>query len=170
MKAPQFVMFAVATISLFISPFGFAVAEDVPTLSKLAPSSLSADYCNAFLDEAKKARESRQKADIAVLQDDVNKKLIELKDKTDVLEGWVKRREIILNLAKESILKIYESMDPISAAGEISKMDNPSAAAILQQLKPKKASLILVEMNPTRAATLVALISANSKLKSEQKS
>ena len=170
MKALRFSMFAAATFIPIALQFDLAVAEDVPKFSKLAPSSLSSDYCNAFLDEAKKARESRQKADIAVLQDDVNKKLIELKDKTDVLQGWVKRRESILSLAKESILKIYESMDPVSAAGEISKMDNLSAAAILQQLKPKKASLILVEMDPKRAAILVAVISANSKLKSEQKS
>lgn len=148
----------------------FASAEDATKPSNFIPPSLSTDYCNAFLDEAKKARESRQKSDIAALQDDVNKKLNELKEKTDVLESWVKRREAILSRAKDSVLKIYDNMDPVSAAGEISKLDDLSAAAILQQLKPKKASLILVEMDPKKAAVLVAVISANSKLKTEQKS
>ena len=147
-----------------------ASAEDSGNLVGSNSSSLAGDYCNAFYDEAKKARVDRQKQEIAALQDDVNSKMAQLKEKTDALEGWVKRREAILALAKDTVLNIYSGMDPAAAASEISKLDELSAAAILQQLKPKKASAILVEMEPKRAATLIAVIAANSKLKSEQKS
>ena len=156
--------------SIIASQVAMASAEDNGNLVGANSSSLAGDYCNAFYDEAKKARVDRQKQEIATLRDDVNSKLSQLTEKTNALESWVKRREAILALAKDSVLNIYSSMDPAAAAGEISKLDELSAAAILQQLKPKKASAILVEMDPKRAATLVAVIAANSKLKLEQKS
>ncbi len=146
-----------------------SAAEDAARLPMANSSSIANDYCNAFLDDAKKARESRQKAELTALQEDVTKKLAEIKANTEALESWVKRREAFLGLAKDAVIKIYENMDAASAATELAKLDDLSAAAILQQLKPKKAGQILVEMDPKRAATLVATIAANSKLKAEQK-
>lgn len=170
MKMTELLIMSLLPI-LIIHSQGSCFAEDVVTkLPNTKSLSLASAYCDAFLDDAKKAKESKQKSDLVALQEDVRNKLIEIKTKTDILEGWVKRREEFLGRAKDSVLKIYENMDAASAASELSKLDDLSAAAIIQQLKPKKASLILVEMDPKRAATLVATIAANSKLKSEQKS
>ncbi len=125
---------------------------------------LAQDYCASFVKEAENARDSRQKTELANLNDSLDKKLAEIKEKTDQLENWVKQREAIMALASTSILKIYDAMDPTISSQELAKLDQNAAAAILSKMKPKKASDILKEMPPATAAHIVAIISAQSSL------
>ncbi len=122
------------------------------------------DYCAAFVKEAENARENRQKTELDGLNDQLDKKLAEVKEKTAILEKWVTERETILNQASTSILKIYDAMDPTIAAQELSKLDQRGASAILRKMKPKKASDILKEMDAATAARIVAIISSESNL------
>lgn len=127
-------------------------------------SSLSQDYCAAFLSEAEKSRESRQKVELEALNAKVDKKLSEIKDKTAILENWVTRREAILAEATTSVLKIYNVMDPAIAGQQLSKIDVVTVSAILRKMKPKKSSDILKEMDPQMAARIVATLSAEANL------
>lgn len=138
---------------------GVALADGDPPNPALAK-----DYCAAFVKEAENARESRQKIELDALNEQLDKKLAEVTDKTAVLEKWVTERETILNQASTAILKIYDSMDPTIAAQELSKLDQLGASAILRKMKPKKASDILKEMDAATAARIIAIISSESNL------
>jgi flagellar motility protein MotE (MotC chaperone) len=125
-------------------------------------------YCSAFLKDAEKERQSRQKTELLAIQESVEKKLVEVAKKTAELDAWVSRREAILSRATLSLLKIYDAMEASAAADELSKLDDLTASAILRTLKPKKSSSILVEMDPARAASLVAVIASDAKLNNGQ--
>jgi flagellar motility protein MotE (MotC chaperone) len=139
----------------------------LPKLDVPAPN-LSRDYCSAFVKEAETARQSRQKMELDALNDKLDKKLAEINEKTATLEKWVTHREAILAEATTSILKIYDVMDPVFAAQELSKLDVITVSAILRKMKPKKSSDILKEMEPLMAARIVGTISAEANLKREQ--
>lgn len=125
---------------------------------------LAKDYCVAFAQEAENARESRQKLELEALNATLDKKLAEINDKTALLEKWVSQREAIMADATASVLKIYDSMDPLVASQELAKLDLVGASAIIRKLKPKKASDILKEMPPTSAARIIAIISSEANL------
>jgi flagellar motility protein MotE (MotC chaperone) len=125
---------------------------------------LARDYCAAFVSEAEKARESRQKVELDDLNATLDKKLAEINEKTALLEKWVSQREAIMAEATTSVLKIYETMDPTVAAQEIAKLDLVGASAIIRKMKPAKASDILKEMPPATAARIVAVISSEANL------
>ena len=125
---------------------------------------LAQDYCAAFAKEAESAHDSRQKMELDALNETLDKKLAEINDKTAQLEKWVSQREAIMAQASTSVLKIYESMDPIVASQEISKLDLVAASSIIRKLKPKIGSDILKEMPPTTAARIIAIISSEANL------
>lgn len=125
---------------------------------------LAQDYCASFVKEAENARESRQKVELDALNATLDKKLAEINVKTAQLENWVSQREAIMAQATTSVLKIYDSMDPIVASQEIAKLDLVAASSILRKMKPKKASDILKEMPPTTAARIIAVISSEANL------
>ena len=143
---------------------------DVPSGPVASSGGLVQDYCSAFVDEAKKARESREKTELLALKDQVDAKLKELSDKTAVLSDWVQRREAILANATDAIVKIYKVMDPAAAAVELSKLDEVTASAIIRKLDAKRASAILVELDPKKAALIIAIMASDSNLKKDNKS
>ncbi|MEO6610164.1 MAG: hypothetical protein ABIN69_17015 [Aestuariivirga sp.] len=125
---------------------------------------LAQDYCASFVKEAENARESRQKVELDALNETLDKKLAQINEKTAQLENWVSQREAIMAQATTSVLKIYDSMDPLVASQEIAKLDLVAASSILRKMKPKKASDILKEMPPTTAARIIAVISSEANL------
>lgn len=158
-----------AIACLCISGLG-AKADDASTPLPSPTGSLSRDYCDAFLQDAQKARDNRARAELQGMQNDIAAKLKELDQKTALLQDWVGRRQEILAQATDAIVKIYQTMDASSAATELSKLDDLTASAILRKLNPKKTSAILVEMEPKKAAMLVAIMAADSKLLQGDKS
>ncbi|MBG1233193.1 MotE family protein [Aestuariivirga litoralis] len=134
------------------------------------PQTLAKDYCDAFARNAQQARNDRERAELQAMQGDISSKLQELSDKTAALQEWVKQRNAILDNATDAVLKIYQAMDPAAAASELSKLDPMMASAILRKLNAKKTSAILVEMDPKHAATLVSIMTADSKLLQDGKS
>lgn len=151
-----------------------AKAEEQSTpqlpMASMPAQTLAKDYCDAFARNAQQARNARERAELNALQQDISGKLKELSDKTAALQSWVDQRNAILNTATDSVIKIYATMDPQAAATELAKLDPMLASAILRKLNPKKTSAILVEMDPKQAATLVSIMTADSKLLQGEKS
>jgi flagellar motility protein MotE (MotC chaperone) len=139
-------------------------SADTPT------QTLAKDYCDAFARNAQQARNDRERAELTAMQEDISSKLKELSDKTAALQNWVDQRNAILNTATDAVIKIYATMDASAAATELTKLDPMLASAILRKLNPKKTSAILVEMDPKHAATLVSIMTADSKLLQGEKS
>jgi len=159
-------------LMVFFTFVGMAHAEEaakpagataLPNL-EMPSQTLAKDYCDAFARNAQQARNDRERAELNAMQLDIAGKLKELSDKTAALQNWVDQRNAILNTATDAVLKIYATMEPSSAATELSKLDPMLASAILRKLNPKKTSAILVEMDPKKAATLVSIMTADSKL------
>lgn len=167
-KAIKPAILLLASLVVAAAPAQAETLAATPTTTPAATAPLSPalakDYCVAFAKEAEAARDSRQKMELQALNDSLDKKLAEIKDKTAELEKWVTQREAIQAEASAAVLKIYDTMDPTISAQEIAKLDLVAAASILRKMKPKKASDILKEMPAATAARVIAIISSEANL------
>jgi flagellar motility protein MotE (MotC chaperone) len=145
-------------------------AEEAPVQGAEA-NSLAKDYCESFSNAAAELRVQHQAEALLKLRNDVTGKLSEVKERTEELKAMIAKRDAMLVLASEELLKIYSKMDSESAARQLEKIDKDTAASVLRRLKPQLASDILSAMDVKRASMLVQIIAnQNANIDTEGKS
>ena len=120
-------------------------------------------YCNSIANAAADARFAWQKETLTALSKDVEARIGQLEAKRAEYEEWLKRRQMFLAKADESVTAIYAKMKPEAASQQLTAMDSEAAAAILTRLDPRAASAIMNEMEPGRAARLANVITNTPK-------
>jgi flagellar motility protein MotE (MotC chaperone) len=146
-----------------------ALAEDAskdPTARSIAT-----DYCEKFSDAVADARAKRQEQALTELRNEIDAKLKEVQARTADLKEMIRKRDEMLDLASNELLKIYSRMDTEPAARQLEKIDINTAASILRRLKPQLAGQILATMDVKRASLLVQIIAnQNSNIEQEKRS
>ncbi len=117
-------------------------------------------FCSNIADAARDRRYALQAAELKQLQADVDARIKALDAKKAEYETWLKRREVFLARAEESVVKIYAGMKPDAAAERLAIVNAELAAAILMKLETRKASVILNEMDDKAAATLTGIMAS----------
>lgn len=115
-------------------------------------------FCSNIADAARDRRYSLQAAELKELQTEVDKRIAALEQKRAEYEEWLKRREVFLARAEDSLVKIYSGMKPDAAAEQLAGINAELAAAILMKLEARKASVILNEMDTKAAAALTGIM------------
>jgi flagellar motility protein MotE (MotC chaperone) len=157
----------------FIAPAQFAAQQpksatvDAATTLPRAPkpaeppplqTSAARQYCVNIANAAADARFARQKKTLADTEQELEKRIALLEQKTAEFQKWVTRRDEFVKKARENLVLIYTRMRPDAAAMQLTAMDEETASAVLLKLDPRTASLILNEMEPAQAARLTAII------------
>ncbi|NJM28834.1 MAG: hypothetical protein HC855_00675 [Rhizobiales bacterium] len=158
---------ALTCASLMTASSQSLLAEEQPR--EPSRGSISQDYCENFSNIVADLRVQRQKEELLKLEEEVDAKLKEVLARTEDLKEMIRKRDEMLELASNELLKIYSRMDPESAARQLEKIETGTAAAILRRLKPQLASEILATMEVKRASLLVQII-ANQIQTSNRKS
>lgn len=117
-------------------------------------------FCSNIADAARDRRYALQAEELKQLQGEVDKRIRALEDKRAEYETWLKRRELFLARAEESVVSIYAGMKPDAAAERLAMVETDLAAAILMKLDARKASVILNEMNQKAAAILTSVMAS----------
>lgn len=132
-------------LAIFITIFGIAagtlIGQQISTKENQNPS----------------IEEERTK----IIQEDLSKKIEELKKLRDEINAKIKEQEEIkaqLEKARsenyQRLAKIYESMPPEEAASRIEKLDDDTATTLILAIKPRQAAKILANVNPEKAAII----------------
>jgi flagellar motility protein MotE (MotC chaperone) len=122
-------------------------------------TSAARQYCVNIANAAADARFAWQKKTLADTEQELEKRIALLEEKTAEFQKWVTRRDEFVKKARENLVLIYSRMRPDAAAMQLTAMDEETASAVLLKLDPRIASLILNEMEPAQAARLTAIIS-----------
>lgn len=117
-------------------------------------------FCSNIADAARDRRYALQAAELKQLQADIDARMKALDAKKAEYETWLKRREVFLARAEDSVVKIYAGMKPDAAAERLAIVKTELAAAILMKLDPRKASVILNEMDGQAAAKLTGIMAS----------
>ncbi len=117
-------------------------------------------FCSNIADAARDRRYSLQAEELKQLQAGIDRRMKALEDKRAEYEQWLKRREIFLARAEDSVVKIYAGMKPDAAAERLAMVDIDLAAAILMKLDSRKAGVILNEMDQKAAAALTGIMAS----------
>ncbi|MFC3751567.1 MotE family protein [Aquamicrobium ahrensii] len=117
-------------------------------------------FCSNIADAARDRRYALQAQELKQLQGEVDKRIEALEEKRNEYETWLKRRELFLARAEESVVSIYAGMKPDAAAERLAMVETELAAAILMRLDTRKASTILNEMNQKAAAILTSVMAS----------
>jgi len=117
-------------------------------------------FCSNIADAARDRRYSLQAQELKQLQAGIDQRMKALEDKRAEYEQWLKRREVFLARAEDSVVKIYAGMKPDAAAERLAMVNVDLAAAILLKLDPRKASVILNEMDQKSAAALTGIMAS----------
>ena len=134
-----------------------------PVLPNLKPVSAKfkedfQKYCANNSDLVSDAKFAWQAKTIADMEVQLQQVIERLEAKQKEYQTWVVRRENFISRMTASLVKIYSTMEPESAAAQIAIVDYDTAVSILTKLKPREASAILNEMDPVRASQLVKVI------------
>ncbi len=96
-----------------------------------------------------------------IIQEDLSKKIEELKKLREEINTKIKEQEEIkaqLEKARsenyQRLAKIYESMPPEEAATRLEKLDDDTATTLILAIKPRQAAKILSNVNPEKAAII----------------
>lgn len=117
-------------------------------------------FCSNIADAARDRRYSLQAAELKQLQAEIDARIKALDEKRTEYETWLKRREVFLARAEDSVVKIYSGMKPDAAAERLAIVNSDLAAAILMKLDSRKASVILNEMEDKAAAKLTGIMAS----------
>lgn len=149
---------------------GQEAGEPPPPPPSATPELSPADqYCSNVQGAAAVARVAQQKKSLAQAQQEIDKRIKTLTEKTEEYRQWLKKREDFLRLANDGLMEIYTKMKPEAAAAQLIAMNEVVAAAIVAKLQPKVASLILSEMDASRAARLSSVLAAAGEVGAPQK-
>jgi flagellar motility protein MotE (MotC chaperone) len=158
-------------IEAFISPARMAerlqkpiaVEASAPPQAQALRTGAARQYCLNIANAAQEARFAWQKKTLNEIEDELEKRIALLEEKTAEFQKWVTRRDEFVERARQSLVLIYSRMRPDAAAMQLSAIDEETASAVLLKLEPRTASLILNEMEPAQAARLAAIISGSAK-------
>jgi flagellar motility protein MotE (MotC chaperone) len=123
----------------------------------------AAAYCGNLADAAQDARFQRQLTRLKEMQSDIDGRLAALEEKRVEVEDWLKRRELFLARAEESLIAIYSGMRPEAASAQLAAMDEFTAAAVIAKVSPRTASAILNEMAADKAARIATIMAGLSR-------
>ena len=131
----------------------------------LAPeTALARQYCVNIADAAADARFAWQKKTLGEIEQELNKRIATLEERTAEFKRWLARRDEFSQKAQESVVRIYSRMRAEAAASQLAQLDEETAAAVLIKLDPRNASVVMNEMEPAKAARLTAIISGAAKV------
>lgn len=117
-------------------------------------------FCSNIADAARDRRYALQAEELKQLQAGIDQRMKALEAKRAEYETWLKRREVFLARAQDSLVKIYAGMKPDAAAERLAMVNVDLAAAILMKLDARKAGVILNEMDQKAAATLTGIMAS----------
>jgi len=117
-------------------------------------------FCSNIADAARDRRYALQAQELTELQAGIDQRMKALEDKRAEYEQWLKRREVFLARAEDSVVKIYAGMKPDAAAERLAMVNVELAAAILMKLDSRKAGVILNEMDQKAAAALTDIMAS----------
>jgi flagellar motility protein MotE (MotC chaperone) len=156
-----------------VTPFaGGAHAEEKPrqvlpgapvleaTQAKAPDESEIQRFCSNIADAARDRRYALQAQELKQLQAGIDERMKALDAKKAEYETWLKRREVFLARAEDSVVQIYAGMKPDAAAERLAIVNADLAAAILIKLDSRKAGVILNEMDQKAAATLTGIMAS----------
>ncbi|KIH77565.1 MgtE intracellular N domain-containing protein [Geoalkalibacter ferrihydriticus] len=112
------------------------------------------------LQEQRRALQERDKKldqreiELKTLQAEVDKKLDELRQWREELAGMLAQKDAAEIAKAQELSKMYERMDPASAARIITTLDKDLAVAILEGMRAKSAGRILATMDYEVASQL----------------
>ena len=146
-----------------LAGFNEETLGEIPGVDPIVVGAIGANsevkkYCINILDEAKEARHALLAERLADMQASADLKLDELDERIAVLKNWMQKREQFLANAKDSLVQIFQTMRPDSAAQQLTEMDTVLSAAIIAKLEPKYSSAILAEMAPEDAAKIAMML------------
>ncbi|MGE3067440.1 MAG: MotE family protein [Hyphomicrobiaceae bacterium] len=140
---------------------------------KIAPSALdqpiAQQYCVNITDAAADARFAWQTKTLAEIEQEIDKRITRLEEKTKEYKEWLARRDEYAKKAQQLLVGIFGRMQPDAAAIRLAEMDEETAASILSKLDVKISSGILGEMEPTKAAALTTTMAGAAKVTSNAK-
>jgi len=117
-------------------------------------------FCSNIADAARDRRYVLQAQELKELQAGIDQRMKALEDKRAEYEQWLKRREVFLARAEDSVVKIYAGMKPDAAAERLAIVNVDLAAAILMKLDSRKAGAILNQMDQKAAAALTGIMAS----------
>ncbi|PZN52398.1 MAG: hypothetical protein DIU65_09975, partial [Proteobacteria bacterium] len=132
----------------------------LPSIPDAASQSEIERFCSNIADAARDRRYALQAAELKKLQEELDRRIEALEEKRADYESWLKRREVFLARAQDSVVNIYADMKPDAAAERLAAVNAELAAAILMKLEPRKAGIILNEMDTKAAATLTGIMAS----------
>lgn len=132
----------------------------LPSIPEAASQSEIERFCSNIADAARDRRYALQAAELKKLQEELDRRIEALEEKRADYESWLKRREVFLARAQDSVVNIYADMKPDAAAERLAAVNAELAAAILMKLEPRKAGIILNEMDTKAAATLTGIMAS----------
>lgn len=103
------------------------------------------------------AEERKLKAFAAEVDDRI-RKLSALRTEVQTMFQRIQEHE---DEKQQRLVKIYESMEPESAAQRIETLDEGTASWLLMKMSPRKAGQILGLMSPAKTSQLTRLLSQN---------
>jgi flagellar motility protein MotE (MotC chaperone) len=125
--------------------------------------SLARRYCVSIANAAADARYTWQKKKLGEIEQELDKRIALLEEKTAEFQKWVARRDAFVEKARQALVHIYSRMRPDAAALQLAAMDEETASAVLLALDARIASKILNDMEPVQAARLTAIIGGAAK-------
>jgi flagellar motility protein MotE (MotC chaperone) len=140
-----------------------------PELSKKAAAQAAEappaqQYCLNIADAAADARFASQAKALKEMEQEIDKRIVRLEEKTAEYRKWLARRDEFSQKAQENLVGIFARMRADAAAAQFAAMDEETAAALLNKLDARISSGILAEMEPTQAARLAATIAGAAKV------
>lgn len=144
-----------------VLPGGQAPAQPAQLTREKAPDESEIQrFCSNIADAARDRRYALQAEELKQLQAGIDERMEALEAKRTEYEEWLKRREVFLARAEDSVVKIYAGMKPDAAAERLAMVNAELAAAILMKLDSRKAGVILNEMDQKAAATLTGIMAS----------
>lgn len=142
-----------------------AAGSPLPALAQTPAevAETAAAYCGNLANDAADARFQRQVNRLKEVEADIEGRLAALEEKRVEVEDWLKRRELFLARAEESLVAIYSGMRPDAASAQLAVMDELTAAALIAKVNPRTASAILNEMAAEKAARIATIMTGLSR-------
>lgn len=156
MKSTKFAVAVLALMSPMASGTGFIAHAQ----TELERGTEIENFCTNLADKVRESRFQRQKAELEMLRDDIEKRVTYAEEKVSELKEWVRQREEFSNQATQVIVDVYASMRPRGAAERMQEINPNLASAVLLKLKPRAAAAILNEMDKSAAARITQIMAA----------
>jgi flagellar motility protein MotE (MotC chaperone) len=117
------------------------------------------------------ARRARQveagEAKLKAYEAEVDERIRKLSALRTEVQAMFQRIQEHENEKQQRLVKIYESMEPESAAQRIETLDEGTASWILMRVSPRKAGQVLGLMSPAKTSQLTRLLSQNQLTKKQ---